>query len=72
MEFRADEGSAVCGLPLQDLRLRKDLLIGCINRGGRIVIPSGSDTIEPGDTVVVVTSVTGLKALDDILDKQRG
>ena len=72
LEFRADEGSAVCGLPLQDLRLRKDLLIGCINRGGRIVIPSGSDTIEPGDTVVVVTSVTGLKALDDILDKQRG
>ncbi len=72
LEFRAAERSAVCGVPLQNLQLKKNLLIGCINRGGRILIPSGSDTIEPGDTVVVVTSVTGLKALEDILDKRRG
>lgn len=72
LEFRAAEHSAVCGVPLQNLQLKKNLLIGCINRGGRILIPSGSDTIEPGDTVVVVTSVTGLKALEDILDKRRG
>ena len=26
----------------------------------------------PGDTVVVVTSVTGLNELDDILEKRRG
>ena len=45
---------------------------GCINRAGKILIPSGQDTIEPGDTVVVVTSVTGLNELDDILDKRRG
>ena len=55
-----------------DARLRKNLLIGCINRAGKILIPSGQDTIEPGDTVVVVTSVTGLNELDDILDKRRG
>ena len=72
LEFRAAKGSAVCGAPLQSLQLKKNLLIGCINRGGRILIPSGSDTIAPGDTVVVVTTVTGLKALDDILDKRRG
>ena len=59
-------------IPLQTLRLRKNLLIGCINRAGKILIPSGQDTIEPGDTVVVVTSVTGLNELDDILDKRRG
>ena len=72
LEFRVAEGSAVCGIPLQTLRLRKNLLIGCINRAGKILIPSGQDTIEPGDTVVVVTSVTGLNELDDILDKRRG
>ena len=27
--------------------------------------------IEPGDTVIVVTTVTGLNDLDDILDKRR-
>ena len=72
LEFRVAEGSAVCGIPLQTLRLRQNLLIGCINRAGKILIPSGQDTIEPGDTVVVVTSVTGLNELDDILEKRRG
>lgn len=71
LEFRAAEHSAVCGIPLQKLRLRKNLLIGCINRGSRVLIPRGSDTIEPGDTVVVVTSVTGLTSLEDILDNRR-
>ena len=72
LEFRVSEGSKLCGVPLQELRLRENLLIGCIGRGGKIIIPSGQDTIEPGDTVVVVTSVTGLNELDDILEKRRG
>lgn len=72
LEFRAADGSPVCGIPLQTLRLKKNLLIGCINRGSAVLIPRGSDTIEPGDTVVVVTSVTGLTALEDILDNRKG
>ena len=72
LEFRVSETSKLCGVPLQELKLRENLLIGCIGRGGQIIIPSGQDTIEPGDTVVVVTSVTGLNELDDILDKRRG
>ena len=71
LEFRATAKSAVCGTPLMELQLRPDLLIGAINRNGRILTPSGRDTIEPGDTVVVVTTVTGLNDLDDILDKRR-
>ncbi|MFR1245795.1 MAG: TrkA C-terminal domain-containing protein [Oscillospiraceae bacterium] len=50
---------------------RPNLLIGAINREGRIITPGGRDTIEPGDTVVVVTAATGLNDLDDILDKRR-
>ena len=34
---------------------------------GKIRIPSGRDTIEPGDTVIVVTSTIGLSELDAIL-----
>ncbi len=67
LEFRAAEGSAVCGIPFQKMKVKENLLIGCINREGRIIIPSGQDVIQPGDTVVVVTSVTGLKDLQDIL-----
>ena len=72
LEFRVAEHSVVSGIPLQNLRLKKNVLIGCISRGSSVIIPSGSDTIEPGDTVVVVTSVTGLTSLEDILDTRRG
>ncbi len=56
LEFAVTGHSAVTGVPLMQLRLRKNLLIAAINRGGRIIIPSGQDTLEPGDTVVVVTT----------------
>lgn len=72
LEFRVSDSSAVCGIPLMKLKLRKNLLIGCINRDGKVIIPSGQDTIEAGDTVVVVTTVTGLGDLDDILADRRG
>ena len=72
LEFRVNSGSAVCGVPLQKLPLRSNLLIGCISRGGKILIPSGQDTLERGDSVVVVTSVANLSALDDILERRKG
>lgn len=71
LEFRATAKSTVCGIPLMELKLLPNLLIGAINRGGKILTPGGRDTIEPGDTVIVVTTVTGLNDLDDILDKRR-
>ena len=72
LEFRATEKSAVCGRPLMELPTRPNLLIGAINREGRIITPGGRDTIEPGDTVVVVSSTPGLRELDDILAGHRG
>ena len=70
LEFRAAESSAICGIPLQQLQLRDNLLIGCIGRGGKILIPSGQDTIEPGDSVIVVTCSAGLSKLEDILSSR--
>ena len=72
LEFRVAEGSPVCGQELMKLPVRKNILIGCITRAGKVIIPSGHDTIEPGDSVIVVTTVTGLAELDDILDARRG
>lgn len=71
LEFRATAKSAVCGKPLMELQLLPNLLIGAITRGGKVLTPGGRDTIEPGDTVIVVTTVPGLNDLDDILDKRR-
>lgn len=52
---------------LEKLSFKDNLLIACINRGGQIITPRGKDTIEPGDTVIVVTTHSGLKDLKDIL-----
>ncbi len=67
IEFRIKVSSPVVGKPLKDLSLKSDLLIAFINRQGRIIIPSGADTIEIGDTVMIVTTHTGLNEIRDIL-----
>ncbi len=67
LEFSVTESSPLNGIPLAELKLKKNVLIGTINRKGKIIIPSGSDHICAGDTVIVVTSIPGLNALEDIL-----
>lgn len=67
IEFRVEEKSPLTGVPLKDLALKKDLLISFIYRNGSVRIPDGQDTIEVGDTVMVVTTHTGLDNIQDIL-----
>ena len=55
------------GAPPGKLSLKPNLLVACINRYGRIITPRGKDAIEIGDTVIIVTTNTGLKDLKDIL-----
>lgn len=69
LEFVIREESAVTGIPLINISLKENLLIGCINRGGEVHIPRGQDCIMKGDTVVVVTSQKGLHDIRDILKK---
>ena len=70
IEFRVNEASAATGTQLKDLKpkMKKDILIAFINRNGQILIPSGSDTIEVGDSVMIVTSHTGFDDIRDILE----
>lgn len=67
IEFCVNDASSVTGIPLMNLKLKKDLIISFINRGGNILIPSGQDTIEVGDTVMVVTTHTGFQDIVDIM-----
>ncbi len=69
IEFRVDVESRATGIPLKDLATKDNLMIAFINREGRIIMPSGEDEIQVGDTVTVVTTHTCLNALDDILEK---
>ena len=65
--FRIQENSRVANISLQNLEIRRDVLIACIIRDEQVIIPGGQDSIIPGDSVVVVTTCTGLTDVEDIL-----
>ena len=67
LEFRVRKDNLATGIPLSGLDLKDDLQIACINRQGKMIIPKGTDSIEIGDTVIVVTKQKGLSDLEDIL-----
>jgi len=67
MEFSVREKSDVTGIPLKDLNTKPGVIISFIGRGKDVIIPSGSDTIEVGDSVMVVTTQSGFTDLSDIL-----
>lgn len=68
LEFTAkNDGYGILHTPLMKLPLRHGVLLAAIVREGRIIIPGGMTTIEPGDHVLVVTNVMGLTDLKHIL-----
>ena len=67
LEFRITNNAKVIEKSLYELNLKKNLLICCISRKGKIITPSGQDMLMPGDGVIIVTTNTGLRDIDDIL-----
>lgn len=55
LEFAIRDDSEGVGVPLNELKFKPGTLICCITRGAQVRIPRGSDTLEPGDTVILVT-----------------
>lgn len=66
-EFIVKAKSAITDVPLSKLKLRKNVLIACISRGKEVIIPRGSDVIQEGDSVVIVSKRLGLRAITEAL-----
>ena len=69
LEFKIDDDSSITGITLFDLNIKKNILIACINRNGKIIMPRGSDMILKGDTVIIVTLSGGIENITDILSE---
>ena len=67
IEFSIDEVSKVTDIPLMKLKLKDQVLVAFINRNGKIILPSGQDSIQVGDTVMIVTTHHGFDEIEDIL-----
>lgn len=66
LEFIAGPTAKYMGVPLSQIRLRPNILISCITRGGKTIIPGGSDFFLEGDTVIAVA--TANQAIYDLND----
>lgn len=53
---------------IQNLKLKKNIIIASITHNGKVIIPRGQDIIHPGDSVIIVTTNTGFKDISDILE----
>lgn len=67
LEFVIRRPCSMLNVPLERLKLKKNLLIAAIYRNGVPITPKGQDEIRLGDTVVVVTTNNGLDDIEDIL-----
>ncbi len=70
LEFTVKQDSLVANKTLIQLSrgLKKDLLVCSINHNGKVIIPKGQDSIQPGDSVIIVTTQKGLQDINDILE----
>ena len=69
MEFRVDETTRNCDIPLKKLKLKKGVLLVSISRKGVTEIPNGDSSFSKGDTVIVVSgNEVIISKLNDIFE----
>jgi trk system potassium uptake protein TrkA len=67
LELSVGDDFGWTGIELKDLKLIDNILICRINRHGKIIRPGGRDTLEKGDSVVVVTTNKDINGIKDIV-----
>ena len=69
MEFTVTASTRHLGTPLRDLSLKPGILVAVVARGGEIIIPEGSTSIQEGDSVILISRDRRLQDLNDIYDE---
>lgn len=66
VEFIAAEDSAFVGIPLRNISVKPGNIIACVSSGKKVIIPDGNTVINPGDSVIVITT-SPLSSLGEII-----
>jgi len=66
-EFNIETDCALTAAPLMKLNLKPGVLVAAIVRNRKVLIPRGSDQLQIGDSVVVVSDHLGLHDMNAIL-----
>lgn len=66
IEFKINSNDKNLNIPLKNLKLKRNILLGCIIRDGRTIIPRGDDMLKPGDLALIATIKRQIARLEDI------
>lgn len=66
-EFKVKDDFKGLNIPLKELKLKENVLIGAIQRGKNIIYPSGKDEIKINDAILLVTKSNVIKDLNDMV-----
>ncbi len=67
LEFIIRENCPVIGRPLQEIAWKPGVIIGCINHKGHTTIANGQSVIQQGDSVILITTITGMRNIENAL-----
>jgi trk system potassium uptake protein TrkA len=68
-EIAVEENSHVVDKMLKELNLPKDIIIGCILRGDKTMIPRGETTILAGDVLITIAETGATERFLDMLSE---
>lgn len=67
LEFSAGADGSYLNVPLKDLAIQKGIIVACIIREGKVIIPGGNEKILANDSVLLVTAERKLQSLSDMV-----
>jgi len=68
LEFIIKEDTEIKGIPLSELPIKDNIIIAAVYRKGVVIYPDGQTEFREGDRVVVITTVTGIDDIKDIVE----
>ncbi len=68
IDVEALETSAILNTPLRKIKFPPDTVVGAIVRGEDVIVPNGDTRIVPHDHVMIVTTVSSLRAVEKLFE----
>ena len=69
LQFHIKEANKTTAKPLSHLKLKKGILIAAIIRKGKTIFPTGEDTLEVGDQLLVTTLLPNITKIYDLIER---
>ena len=69
LQFHIKEANNMTAKPLSHLKLKKGILIAAIIRKGKTIFPTGEDTLEVGDQLLIITLLPNITKIYDLIER---